>query len=479
MSSDKNQYENPLVTRYASRRMSRLFSPQFKFSTWRRLWHALAQSQQELGLPISEAQTEAMGRHLDDIDFKVAAEQELRTRHDVMSHIQTFAMAAPEAAPVIHLGATSAYVGDNTDIIQMRSALDLLQSRLLAVIQNLALFAGEQRYQPALGYTHYQPAQLTTVGKRATLWLRDLELDFHDGQYLRGTLLLRGAKGTTGSQASYLELFHGDTARVLELDRLVAEQMGFQGVEPVTGQTYSRKQDDRVMNWLGGIAQSAHRLTNDIRLLQHHRELEEPFGREQVGSSAMPYKRNPMRSERVASLARFVISLGSSTAFTAATQWLERTLDDSANKRLAVPQAFLAVDAILILLTNITAGLQVNPAIIARRLREELPFIATENILMRAVEAGGDRQQLHELIRSHAMAAVGVIRAGGDNDLLERLAADSAFPLVAADLQDLLNPADYIGMAPLQVQNYLEQQIQPLLDANSDLLNLDAEEIRV
>ncbi len=479
MSPDRNSYENPLESRYASKLMLRLFSPQYKFSTWRRLWLALAESQRELGLAITDEQLNAMRQQLDNIDFEAAAGQERLTRHDVMSHIHTFAQAAPEAAPIIHLGATSAFVGDNTDIIQMRSALDLVQSRLLNVIQNLTHFAREQRHQPALGYTHYQPAQLTTVGKRATLWLRELEIDFHDGSHLRDTLLLRGTKGTTGSQASYLQLFHDDAEKVIELDRMVADKMGFAASEPVTGQTYSRKQDDRVMSWLGGIAQSAHRLTNDIRLLQHHRELEEPFGKSQVGSSAMPYKRNPMRSERVASLARFVISLGTSTAMTAATQWLERTLDDSANKRLSVPQAFLAIDAILVLLADITDGLVVNKAVIERRLRQELPFIATENILMRAVEAGGNRQQLHELIRKHAMKAAAIIRSGGDNDLLERLAADSEFPLEAVALATLLNPEDYTGLAGRQVEDYLRQSILPLLEKNAAMMELNREEIRV
>ncbi len=479
MATRHDQYENPLVSRYASGAMLRLFSPAFKFGTWRRLWLALAESQQKLGLPITDEQIAQLQEHLDDIDFEQAAAYERETRHDVMSHIRTYAAAAPAAGPVIHLGATSAYVGDNTDIIQMRSALDLVQARLLCVIQNLARFAGEYRTLPALGYTHFQIAQPTTVGKRATLWLRDLEIDFTDGRHLRRTLLLRGAKGTTGSQASYLALYHGDAGKVEEQDRLIAARLGFDAAEPVTGQTYPRKQDDRVLSWLGGIAQSAHRLTNDIRLLQHLRELEEPFAERQVGSSAMPYKRNPMRSERIASLARFVISLGGSTAFTAATQWLERTLDDSANKRLAIPQAFLAVDAILVLLADVTDGLLVNQAVIERRLREELPFIATENILMRAVEAGGDRQQLHEKIREHAMQAAAEIRAGRSNDLLERLAADADIPLSEAELVELLRPEEYIGLAPRQVEEYLRQHIEPLLAEHAEMLNCAREEIRV
>ena len=456
-----NKYENPLISRYGSDEMLSIFSPQFKFSTWRRLWLALAESQSELGLPITKKQLTAMRRHLDDIDFKKAARYEKKFRHDVMAHVHTFGDAAPEARAIIHLGATSAYVGDNTDLIQMRKALELVRSRLVRVIDRLGKFARRYRKLPTLGYTHFQPAQLTTVGKRATLWDYDFVTDLEEVQHRLETMVFRGAKGTTGTQASYLKLFDGDQRKVKRLDKLVAKKLGFDKVAPVTGQTYNRKIDANILASLSAVAQSAHKFANDIRLLAHLKQIEEPFEKTQIGSSAMAYKRNPMRCERITSLARYVISLADSPAMTAAEQWFERTLDDSANKRLVVPEAFLAVDAILGILTNVMDGLVVYPKVIAAAIAAELPFMATEDILMAAVQAGGDRQELHEVIRKHSHAAADQVKNHGrKNDLIERLKNDPAFK--AVDFNDVMKPAKYIGRAPEQVDEFLAEVVIPI-----------------
>ena len=468
--SSADHYENPLISRYASDEMARLWSGQRKFSTWRRLWLALAEAQQELGISISSAQLEQMRVHVDDIDFAAAAEHERRLRHDVMAHVHTYGESCPAAKPIIHLGATSCFVTDNTDLLLLRDSLRLIRRRLVAVISRLADFARRHRGLACLGYTHLQPAQPTTVGKRACLWAYDLVLDLHEIDHRLGLLRARGTKGTTGTQASFLELFDGDHQRVLELEQLVASKMGFSASYPVTGQTYSRKIDSQVLDTLSGVAQSAHKTATDLRILAHRKEIEEPFGKEQIGSSAMPYKRNPMRCERICSLARFVLSLQTSTANTLATQWLERTLDDSANRRLVLPQAFLAVDAILMLYQNVSTGLVVYPQVIARNLGEELPFMATENILMAAVAAGGDRQDLHERIRQHSVAAAQAVKQEGrTNDLLERLAADPSFSGV--DLENTLDTARFVGRAPEQVDEFIDQVISPLIastDGDSD-----------
>ena len=454
-------YENPLISRYASAEMLTIFSPQFKFGAWRRLWLALAESQAELGLPIKPRQLADMRRHLDDIDFKRAARYEKKFRHDVMAHVHTFADAAPAAGPIIHLGATSAFVGDNTDLIQMRQALELIRARLVRLIDLLAQFARRYRKLPTLGYTHFQPAQLTTVGKRATLWLYDLVMDLEELQHRLDTLCFRSTKGTTGTQASFLQLFNGSHSKVKRLETLVARKMGFKNIAPVSGQTYSRKVDANVVATLCGIAQSAHKFCNDVRLLAHLKQMEEPFEKTQIGSSAMAYKRNPMRTERVTSLARYVMSLASSPAMTAAEQWFERTLDDSANKRLVVPEAFLAVDAMLGILANVADGLVVYPKVIAAAVAAELPFMATEDILMAAVQAGGDRQELHEIIRRHSQAAAAEVKQHGrKNDLIERLQSDDAF--AAIDFKDVLKPPKYIGRAPEQVDDFLRDTIAPL-----------------
>lgn len=456
-----DQYENPLISRYASREMSHLWSSQTKFSTWRRLWVALAEAEQEIGLSITDAQIEELRQHVDDIDFAKAGEYEKRLRHDVMAHVHAYGDVCPTARPIIHLGATSCYVTDNTDLILLRDALKLVRKRLVAVIFRLADFAQAHRDLPCLGYTHLQPAQPTTVGKRACLWNYDLVLDLAEVEHRLNTLLARSTKGTTGTQASFLKLFGGDHQRVSALEELVARKIGFASTYAVTGQTYSRKIDSQVVDVLSGIAQSAHKLATDLRLLAHRKEVEEPFEKEQIGSSAMAYKRNPMRSERICSLARFAISLQSSPPQTMATQWMERTLDDSANRRLVLPQAFLAVDAVLILLQNVTSGLVVYPRVIARNLSEELPFMATENILMEAVAAGGDRQALHELIRQHSQAAAQVVKQeGGANDLISRLAGDEAF--AGIDLAAAMDPAQFVGRAPEQVDEFLLNTIGPL-----------------
>jgi len=450
-----------LVGRYCSEEMLYIFSPQFKFTTWRKLWLALAQSEAQLGLPISKRQLSQMATHLDDIDYNRAGRYEKKFRHDVMAHIHTFGDAAPLARPIIHLGATSAFVGDNTDLIQLRGALEHIRSQLITVIDLLAKFSRKHKSLPTLGYTHYQPAQLTTVGKRATLWCYDFVVDLIELQHRIETMCFRSVKGTTGTQASFLKLFEGNHKKVLRLEKLLAEKMGFKKIAPVTGQTYSRKIDANTLATISGIAQSAHKFCNDIRLLANLKQIEEPFEKSQIGSSAMAYKRNPMRCERATSLARYVISLTSSPAMTAAEQWLERTLDDSANKRLAIPEAFLAVDAILNIIANVVDGMVVYPKVIASAIDAELPFMATENILMAAVQAGGDRQKLHEIIRKHSHAAAAQVKLHGKpNDLINRLKADPAFE--AVDFSGVLDPKKYIGRAPEQVTDFLRDTIAPL-----------------
>ena len=456
-----HEYENPLTSRYASEEMRRLFGDQRKFSTWRRLWLTLATAQKQLGLPITDAQLAEMRAHLDDIDWDAAAAHERRLRHDVMAHVHTFGDACTTARPIIHLGATSCFVTDNTDLMLMREALGLVIRRVVAVIDALASLAARYRDLPTLGYTHYQPAQPTTVGKRACLWAYDLVLDLAELEHRRGSLLARGVKGTTGTQASFLALFGGDHDKVRKLEELVAREMGFAGSYAVTGQTYSRKVDAQVVESLSSVAQSAHKAATDLRLLAGRREIEEPFEEEQVGSSAMAYKRNPMRCERICGLARYAMSLSANTSSTAAVQWLERTLDDSANRRIVLPQAFLAVDAILSLYHNVATGLVVNANVIGQNLRLELPFMATENILMAAVAAGGDRQDLHERIRRHSHAAADALKQGSpSNDLLERLAEDPAFENV--DFDEAVNPAAFVGRAPEQVDEFLADVIAPI-----------------
>jgi len=456
-----NQYDNPLIARYASDAMSELWSPQRKFSTWRRLWVALAEAEAELGLPVTDSQIAQLREHVDDVDFDAARAYERRLRHDVMAHVHAYGDQCPEARAIIHLGATSCFVTDNTDLLLLRESLELVRRRLVAVIDALGRFAQQWRELPCLGFTHMQPAQPTTVGKRACLWAYDLVLDLEDLEHRLARLKARGVKGTTGTQASFLQLFEGDHEKVRRLDRLVCQKLGFSDAYAVTGQTYPRKIDAEVLAVLSGIAQSAHKAATDLRLLAHRKELEEPFEKEQIGSSAMAYKRNPMRSERICSLARFVLSLESSPAATLATQWLERTLDDSANRRLVLPQAFLTVDAVLLLYLNVASGLVVYPKVIGANLEAELPFMATENILMAAVAAGGDRQDLHERIRQHSHAAAAVVKQeGGRNDLLDRLAADEAFACV--DLKAAVDPRQFVGRAPEQVDEFLAEVIEPI-----------------
>jgi adenylosuccinate lyase len=463
-----DRYIHPLTDRYASAEMSRLFSPQFKFETWRRLWLWLAEEEKRLGLPISEEALAQMRQALSAIDFPAAAREEERTRHDVMAHVRVYGEAAPAARGIIHWGATSAYVSDNGDLIQMREALTLLERRLVAVLRILRGFAMDHRDLPALAYTHFQPAQPTTVGKRAALWAADLLLDLEQMRAARADLRFLGAKGATGTQASFLLLFDGDSAKVEDLDRALAKRAGFAKRQLVSGQTYSRKQDDRVVHTLSGLAQSAHKIGTDLRLLQHEGELEEPFEKEQVGSSAMPYKRNPMRAERVCSLSRHVIALSLDTAMTAATQWLERTLDDSANKRIAVAEAFLTADSVLILLENIFGGLVVHPEVMRRKLEAEIPFLATENILMEAVRRGGDRQQLHEKLRIHARASAEARLSGtGAPDLLDRIARDPAFAMTSADLRRAADPQRLIGRSSEQVFAFVREELDPALEGIS------------
>ena len=474
MSYDK--YNSPLSERYASKEMQYIFSPDMKFKTWRRLWIALAETEKELGLPITDAQIEELKAAKDTIDYDVAKERERLVRHDVMSHVYEFGTHCPTAKGIIHLGATSCYVGDNTDVIIMREALYVVRKKLLNVINELAKFADKYKDLPTLGFTHFQPAQPTTVGKRATLWLNELMMDYSDIEYIIGQLKLLGSKGTTGTQASFLELFDGDHEKCRQADRMIAQKMGFDACFPVSGQTYSRKLDSRVLNVLAGIAQSAHKFSNDIRLLQHLKEIEEPFEKNQIGSSAMAYKRNPMRSERIASLSRYVMSDVMNTAMTASTQWFERTLDDSANKRLSIPEGFLAIDGILDLYLNVVDGLVVYPKVIEQRLMSELPFMATENIMMDAVKAGGDRQELHERIRVHSMEAGRMVKVEGKpNDLLERIAADPAFNMTMEQLHAIMKPSNFVGRAPQQVEEFLKEDVYPVLEANKEVLGMTAE----
>lgn len=470
------QYENPLISRYSSEEMSKVFSPMTKFSTWRKLWVALAESEQELGLNITDEQIEEMKAHIYDIDFKRAAEFEKKLRHDVMAHVHTFGEQCPKAMPIIHLGATSAYVGDNTDVIQLKEALLIVRKKLVNLLYKLSIFADEYKGMPTLGFTHFQPAQLTTVGKRATLWMMDLLMDLSDVEYMIDDMKLRGVKGTTGTQASYLNLFENDHEKVKQLDKLVADKMGFEKTLPVTGQTYTRKVDSRVLATLSGIAQSLHKMTNDIRLLQNLKEVEEPFGKHQIGSSAMAYKRNPMRSERVASLARFVIATSMNPQMTASTQWFERTLDDSANKRLAIPEAFLAIDACLDISNNITSNMVVYEKVIMKRIMQELPFMATENIIMEAVKKGGDRQELHEAIRVHSMEAGKQVKVEGkENDLLERIVKDPIFGMTEDDVSKITDPKDYIGRSLEQTVEFIAENLESVFVKYKDLLGEDVE----
>ena len=471
-----DRYQSPLSERYASREMQYIFSPDMKFKTWRRLWIALAETEKELGLPITDAQIAELKAAKDDINYDVAKAREKEVRHDVMSHVYAYGQQCPAAKGIIHLGATSCYVGDNTDVIIMREALYLVRKKLLNVMNELAKFADTYKDQPTLGFTHFQAAQPTTVGKRATLWLNDLVMDLSDLDYIISQLQLLGSKGTTGTQASFLELFDGDHEKCKEADRRIARKMGFDRCFPVSGQTYSRKLDSRVLNVIGGIAQSAHKFSNDIRLLQHLKEIEEPFEKSQIGSSAMAYKRNPMRSERIAALSRYVMIDMLNPAVTAATQWFERTLDDSANKRLSVPEAFLAVDGILDLYMNVVDGLVVYPKVIEQRLMSELPFMATENIMMDAVKRGGDRQELHERIREHSMDAGRRVKVEGKpNDLLERIAADPAFGITMEELRAIMNPKNFVGRGPEQVSEFLSEVVEPILQENREVLGMTSE----
>ena len=476
MGDRNDRYVSPLSERYASREMQYIFSPDMKFRTWRRLWIALAETEQELGLDITDEQIAELKAFQDDINYEVAKEREKLVRHDVMSHVYAYGVQCPKAKPIIHLGATSCYVGDNTDIIVMTEALKLVKKKLVNVIAQLADFAMKYRELPTLAFTHFQPAQPTTVGKRATLWAQEFLMDLEDLDYVLSTMKLLGSKGTTGTQASFLELFDGDQAKVDQLDPKIAQKMGFSACVPVSGQTYSRKTDTRVLNVLAGIAASAHKMSNDIRLLQHLKQVEEPFEKTQLGSSAMAYKRNPMRSERIASLARYVICDALNPAITSSCQWFERTLDDSANKRLSVPEGFLAVDGILDLCLNVTDGLKVYPKVIERQLMAELPFMATENIMMDAVKAGGDRQELHEKIRTLSMeAGRNVKEEGRENNLLELIAADPSFGMSLEDLKKSMEPSRYVGRSKEQVERFVETVVKPVLSQNKELLGVKAE----
>lgn len=474
--SNTDKYVSPLSERYASKEMQYIFSPDMKFRTWRKLWIALAETEKELGLNITQEQIDELKEHADDINYDVAKEREKQVRHDVMSHVYAYGVQCPKAKGIIHLGATSCYVGDNTDMIVMSEALTLVKKKLVNVIDELAKFADSNKALPTLAFTHFQPAQPTTVGKRATLWMQEFMLDLEDVNYVLGSLKLLGSKGTTGTQASFLELFDGDQETINKIDPMIAQKMGFKECYPVSGQTYSRKVDTRVVNVLAGIAASAHKFSNDIRLLQHLKEVEEPFEKSQIGSSAMAYKRNPMRSERIASLSRYVMVDALNPAITSATQWFERTLDDSANKRLSVPEGFLAIDGILDLCLNVVDGLVVYPKVIEKRLRSELPFMATENIMMDAVKAGGDRQELHERIRELSMEAGRNVKEKGlDNNLLELIAADPAFNMTLEELQKTMDPAKYTGRAEVQVEAFLKNVVSPMLDENKELLGMKAE----
>lgn len=471
-----DRYQSPLSERYASKEMQYIFSPDKKFRTWRKLWIALAETEMELGLPVTQEQIDELKAHQDEINYDVAKQREKEVRHDVMSHVYAYGVQCPKAKGIIHLGATSCYVGDNTDIIVMTEALALVRKKLVNVIAELAKFADRYKDQPTLAFTHFQPAQPTTVGKRATLWIHELVMDLEDLDYVAGSIRLLGSKGTTGTQASFLELFDGDMDKVRKMDPMIAEKLGYPGCYPVSGQTYSRKVDSRVLNILAGIAQSAHKFSNDIRLLQHLKEIEEPFEKSQIGSSAMAYKRNPMRSERIASLSNYVMSDVMNPMLVASTQWFERTLDDSANKRLSIPEGFLAIDGILDLYLNVVDGLVVYPKVIEKHMMAELPFMATENIMMDAVKAGGDRQELHERIRELSMEAGRNVKENGmDNNLLELIAADPAFNLSLDELKQNMDPKKYVGCAPAQVEIYLDEVIRPLLSANQDVLGMTAE----
>ena len=471
-----DKYQSPLSERYASKEMQYIFSPDMKFRTWRKLWIALAEVEHELGLPITQEQIEELKEHAEDINYEVAKEREVLVRHDVMAHVYAYGVQCPKAKGIIHLGATSCYVGDNTDIIVMTEALKLVKKKLVNVIAKLASFAEQYKALPTLAFTHFQPAQPTTVGKRACLWLQEFTLDLEDIEHVLGRMKLLGSKGTTGTQASFLELFDGDQEKIDRIDPMIAEKMGFRECYAVSGQTYSRKVDTRVLNVLAGVAASAHKMSNDIRLLQHLKEVEEPFEKNQIGSSAMAYKRNPMRSERIASLSRYVMVDALNPAITSATQWFERTLDDSANKRLSIPEGFLAVDGILDLCLNVVDGLVVYPKVIEKRLRSELPFMATENIMMDAVKAGGDRQELHEKIRKLSMeAGENVKKNGKENNLLELIAQDPAFHLSLEELEAAMEPSRYVGRAVEQVDGFLKHVISPILSENKELLGVVAE----
>ena len=474
MSTDR--YNSPLSERYASREMQYIFSPDMKFRTWRKLWIALAETEKELGLPITDEQIEELKAHAEDINYDVALAREKEVRHDVMSHVYAYGVQCPKAKGIIHLGATSCYVGDNTDIIVMTEALKLVKKKLVNVISELASFAQQYKDLPTLAFTHFQPAQPTTVGKRATLWMQEFCLDLEDLDHVLSGIKLLGSKGTTGTQASFLELFGGDQEKIDKIDPMIAEKMGFTKCYPVSGQTYSRKVDTRVANVLAGIAASAHKMSNDIRLLQHLKEVEEPFEKSQIGSSAMAYKRNPMRSERIASLSRYVMIDALNPAITSATQWFERTLDDSANKRLSIPEGFLATDGILDLCLNVVDGLVVYPKVIEKRLRSELPFMATENIMMDAVKAGGDRQELHEKIRTLSMEAGKNVKVEGkENNLLTLIAEEKSFNLTLEDLEKTMEPARYTGRSREQVEAFLTQVIRPILEENKELLGMKTE----
>ena len=472
----KKEYESPLNSRYASKEMKEVFSPDTKFKTWRKLWIALAETEKELGLDITQEQIDELKAHKDEINYDVAREREKLVRHDVMAHVYAYGTQCPKAKGIIHLGATSCFVGDNTDVILMVEAMKIIRKKVLSVINKLSKFAMEYKDMPTLGFTHFQAAQTTTVGKRATLWIQDLMMDLEQIDFVLANAKLLGSKGTTGTQASFMELFEGDTDKVKKLDKMIAEKLGYSGVFAVSGQTYTRKLDSIFANVLSGIAQSCTKFSNDMRLLQHLKEMEEPFEKNQIGSSAMAYKRNPMRSERMASLARYIMVDALNPAITAATQWFERTLDDSANKRIAIPEAFLACDAILNIYINVSGGLVVYPKVIERRLMEELPFMATENIMMDAVKNGGDRQELHERIRELSMEAAAVVKQqGGKNDLIERIAKEPMFGMSLEDLQKVLEPKNFVGRAPQQVEEYITEQVKPVLDENKDSLIDDAE----
>ncbi|MCM1132984.1 MAG: adenylosuccinate lyase [Ruminococcus flavefaciens] len=471
MSENINSYESPFCTRYASEEMQYIFSADKKFTTWRKLWVALARAEMKLGLNVTEEQIKELEEHINDIDYEVAAQREKEVRHDVMAHVHTYGLVCPKSAGIIHLGATSCYVGDNTDVIIMRDALNVVRRKLINVMNNLAKFADEYKNMPCLAYTHLQPAQLTTVGKRATLWLNELLMDFEDLEYRISTLKLLGSKGTTGTQASFMELFEGDTSKIKELEKMIAEEMGFDSVVPVSGQTYSRKMDSQVLAVLSGIAQSCSKFSNDMRILQSFKEMEEPREKSQIGSSAMAYKRNPMRCERITSLARYVMIDSLNPAFTSGTQWFERTLDDSANKRISVAEAFLGVDAILNIMMNVTDGMVVYPEIIRRRVMAELPFMATENIMMDAVKKGGNRQELHERIREYSMtAAMEVKQYGRENNLCDLIVNDPMFMITKDELDAVLKPENYTGRSSEQVDEYLAEYINPILEANKDIL---------